>query len=102
VRHPPGVESLDRADRGAVVAELRVVVVLDDQAPGPRRPLHERGAARWRHHHPGRELVGGADHDRVRTEGGQPGRAQAIVVNRASGQGEPGLLDGGPQPRMRG
>ena len=38
-------EALDRADRLAVVAELGVVVVLDDHGAAPRRPVGEARAA---------------------------------------------------------
>ena len=37
-----GSEALERADRGAVVAQLGVVVVLDDQRVVPARPVEQR------------------------------------------------------------
>ncbi len=63
--HAARVESLDRTDTGAVVPEFRVVVVLDDEAPGTRRrPGDQLGASGRSHDGAGRELVGGRDDDR--------------------------------------
>ena len=52
-----GVEPLQRAERPAVVAELGVVVVLDDEPPAVARPREQRVAALGPHHGAGRELV---------------------------------------------
>ena len=50
-----GPQALQRADRGAVVAELGVVVVLDDQRVVRSRPLPERDAPLRREHGAERE-----------------------------------------------
>ena len=57
VGDPPGVEALQRADGLAVVAELGVVVVLDDQAVAVRRPGEELAPALAAEHDAGGELV---------------------------------------------
>ena len=67
-------QALDRADRLAVVAELGVVVVLDDQRAGPRRPVHEGRPAVGREHAARRVLVGGRDDDARRRRAAPAGR----------------------------
>ena len=58
---PVGSQSLDRADRRAVVAVIGVVVVLDDQGAGALRPGDDRGAGVRREDRAGRPLVGGGE-----------------------------------------
>jgi ABC-2 type transport system ATP-binding protein len=57
VGHDVGGDALQRADRAAVVAELTVVVVLDDQAAGGARPPRHGQAAFRGQGHAERELV---------------------------------------------
>jgi hypothetical protein len=52
------IQRLHRPDRLSVVAELAVVVVLDDEAAAASGPFHHRGSPRGRQHHPVRVLVG--------------------------------------------
>ncbi len=74
-------QPLDRADRLAVVAELRVVVVLDDQRARPRRPVREGRPAIGRQHPARRVLVGGRDDDAVDVEALQEIDPQAVLVD---------------------
>jgi hypothetical protein len=62
------VESLDRPDRFAVVAELGVVVVLDDERITLARPVEQLAASGAAHDDPGRELMGRGDENGVRVE----------------------------------
>ena len=61
VGDPVGLEALHGADRGAVVAVLGVVVVLDHERPGAPRPGEHRGAGLGREHAAGRPLVRGGE-----------------------------------------
>ena len=56
-----GLEGGERWHRGHVVAELRVVVVLDHQAPSRRGRGQQREPVRGGHHPAQRVLVGGCD-----------------------------------------
>ena len=58
-------EPLQGPDRWPIVAELGVVVVLDDEPIGGARPLQQRSTAGGREHDAGRELMGGRDEHRV-------------------------------------
>lgn len=60
-----GREALHGADRLAVVAELAVVVVLDDHSPGVTGPLDHPGAPLRRERHPERKLVRRGQKDRA-------------------------------------
>jgi hypothetical protein len=62
------VESLDRSDRFAVVAELGVVVVLDHQRITPACPVEQLAASGAAHDDAGWELVGRGDENGVRVE----------------------------------
>jgi hypothetical protein len=89
-----GREALNGADRLAVVAELAVVVVLDDHAPGVTGPLDHPGPAPRRQRHAERELVGRGQQHRA-------GRADlvhhgAAAVNRQHGQPQAGGRGHGP------
>ena len=75
------VEPLQRADGGAVVAVLRVVVVLDRDGVVLAQPLDERAPALRGEHDARRVLVGRRQHDR-------PG---ARALERADD--EPGAVD---------
>ena len=75
-------EPLDRAHRGAVVAVLGVVVVLDDDSAGACGPVDQRGAALRREHHAERELVRRRDERGVRGERLEHVHAQPGVVHR--------------------
>jgi hypothetical protein len=66
VEHALGREALQGADGHAIEAQLRVVVVLDDQAVVALRPLQEGGAPLGGQHGAGREVVRRRDHDRCR------------------------------------
>ena len=61
--HPVRRQPLDRAHRLSVVAELRVVVVLDDEPVHAVGPLDQLVSALRRQHHPGRRLVCRGHHD---------------------------------------
>ncbi len=65
VDHAPGVEVLEGADGLAVVAELAVVVVLQDQAAGAARPVDHGGPALRAQRPAERELVGRVEQHRV-------------------------------------
>ena len=75
-----GREALQRSDRLAVVAELGVVVVFEDQRAAVARPGDKRRAALGRQDGAGRELVGGGDGDGVEVELGEAGGVEAVVV----------------------
>jgi hypothetical protein len=81
--HARAARALQRAHRPPVVAELRVVVVLDDQPVHASRPVEQRGTAPGGQHDPRGELVRRAHdhrlHLRVR---GQPLDQQPLVVDR--------------------
>ena len=81
--HPLGREALQHADRVAVVAELGVVVVLDDEAVGVARPRDQRVAPLGGEHHAGRGLVGRRHHDHLRAGGGE----RVDVARRRSSTG---------------
>ena len=85
------VEPLERLQRPAGVAEVGVVVVLDDQRAAPGRPLQQPQPPRQAQRGAGRELVGGRDvHQpgRQRVVGGrQGGHVQAILVHRHRADG---------------
>jgi hypothetical protein len=82
-RHDPvGREALQRPDRLAVVAELCVVVVFDDDAVAFRRPREQFVAPLGCQDDPAGPLVGGGEQDRA-----DPGRTErahvdAVVVDR--------------------
>ena len=85
-----GRERLQRADGLAVVAELAVEVVLDDQPPLGRRPRHGGGAALAREHDARRELVRGREHGR---------RASPSRSVRAPRPSTAAARSRGPRPR---
>jgi hypothetical protein len=86
-------------DRAAVVAELGVVVVLQDQAVDPAGPVEQGAAALRREHHPGRELVGRAHDDRahpgIPVEVADP---QPVAVDPGRRDPQPGGHGGRAQP----
>jgi len=97
--HPRPVGALHGPDRPAVVAELGVVVVLQDQAVDPAGPGEQGGAALGREHHPGRELVGGAHHDRAhRRVGVEVADPQPVAVDARRHDPQPGPGGGLPEP----
>ncbi len=53
------------SDADPLAAQLRVVVVLDDQPVAALRPLDQLGAAARAQHRAGRELMGRRHHDRL-------------------------------------
>jgi hypothetical protein len=61
-----GGEALHGPDRLAVVAELAVVVVLDDHSPGVAGPLHHPGPPLRSERHPERKLVRRGQQHRAR------------------------------------
>jgi len=71
VHDPLRSERLERAQRVAVVAELAVVVVLDDQAPGRVAPLGDESPAPGSERRADRELMSGC-------EQGDVGRAETL------------------------
>jgi hypothetical protein len=73
---------LQCADRDAVVAQVRVVVVLDDQPVVLFGPVQERRAAPTGEHRAGRKLVGGGHHDGAGVGGGEGVEVEPIAVHR--------------------
>ena len=88
-------ESLQGADRHAVVAKLGVVVVLDDQ-PLLLGPLDQGGASLRREHRAGRELVRGSEQHRRGLRRGKHVDAQPALVDRDRHDLEAGLFDDQP------
>ena len=82
VGDPVGIEALHRADRGAVVAVLGVVVVLEHQRAGSLRPGEHRGARLRGEHAAGRPLVRRGEDQDVGVEVGQRVDAHAVVADR--------------------
>ena len=95
VGDPLGRETLQRADRDAVVAVLRVVVVLDDQA-FVAGPVDERRAPLRAQHGAGRKLVRRRDEDRRDVGRGERLDDDAAAVDRNRHDLEPSLLDDQP------
>lgn len=81
VDHAIGRDSLQRADRCAVVAVLGVVVVLDHQVTASH-PVQQRGATSGREHDTGRGLVGGRRQHRIGAAVGQRCDVDAVLVDR--------------------
>ena len=101
--HAVGGEALQRADRLPVVAELGVVVVLEDHPVDLVRPLHQLVATGRAQHRPGRALVGrrqqhgtgtaGAqvvDPDPLRVDAGPPTPAARPAARCGRGPAGPG------------
>ena len=82
IDHVVPVETLDGADRLAVVAELGVVVVLDDQRAAADGPVDEGGATLGREDGAGRVLVGGGDDDAVDVETVEQVHPHPALVDR--------------------
>ena len=95
------VQPLDRADRDPVVAELGVVVVLDDEPVATTRPGDELGPAIGRHHGPRRELVGRRHEHRVPGGLVESVGPQTAVVDRHRLDRQTGSRDGLPRVRLR-
>ena len=91
VDHPVRVEALEGADRLPVVAELAVVVVLQDEAAGGPCPVDDRRPPVRGQRAAERELVGGRQQHRVRGERGQGVDARGTRVEGQRRGGEPGL-----------
>lgn len=87
-----GVEVLQGADRLAVVAELAVVVVLQDPAAGAPSPVDDGRAPLGMQGHAERELVRGREEHgpRAAAGGAQVGRAGAVRVDRERRGAQPG------------
>ncbi|RPK52228.1 hypothetical protein EES40_02935 [Streptomyces sp. ADI93-02] len=109
VDDPLRVEALERAHRLTVVAELAVVVVLQDQTARGPRPVDRRGPPVGVQRDAGGELVGGGQQHRARTRcsrqrpGPRPERvdrdargAQARVGQEVPVDVQPVRLDGHP------
>ena len=90
VHHPPlPVQPLHSGDGAGGVAELAVVVVLNEVAPrGGVGPVEQPGAPARRHGHPRGELVGGGDVGQGGAAGGQGLRVHALAVD---GNGQHGF-----------
>jgi hypothetical protein len=82
---------LQGADRLPVVAELGVVVVLDDDRLSARGPVDEREPPFGGEDHAGRTLVGRGEHDRARARG-----IQGLHVHAAGVDGDRDGLEPGP------
>ena len=76
------VETLHRTNRLAVVAELTVVVVLDDPTIAPSRPLDERDSPCRRHRHSEGILVRGRHERRTRSSAVEDVDSQSVVIDR--------------------
>ena len=106
VQHVVGRERLECADRAAVVAELAVVVVLDDEAAGAFRPAHDLEPPRGAERHADRELVRRGEQHRIhvpepldhRAAGvdGDGDRREARGADDLAVRLVPDLLDGDP------
>ncbi len=93
--HAAGVEGGQGRHRVAAVAELAVVVVLDDRRAELVRDLEQPQATCERHHRPHRVLVRGRDRHDVGA--GRDGlRVQALVVDGDRDQGAAGARDRPP------
>ena len=106
VEHVVGRERLERADRATVVAELAVVVVLDDEAAGAFRPAHDLEPASRAERDADRELVRrgeqyrihvpeAVDHRAARVDG-DGDRREARGTDDLAVRLVPDLLDGDP------
>ena len=62
IDHPIGIQALQRRQRPPRIAELAVVVILQDPGVGFARPVEQLQSARQRHHHPQRILMRGRHH----------------------------------------
>ena len=106
VHHSVRCEALERADGVTVVAELAVVVVLDDPRVAIPRPSDEARAALGAHDRAQRILVSGRDDDGGRGGGSEHLDVDPLVVDRHRREtqafalqdrvveGKAGLLDG--------
>ncbi|TXL91951.1 aldo/keto reductase [Streptomyces sp. IB2014 016-6] len=95
-----GIRALEGPDGVAVVAELRVVVVLHDQPVHLPCPVDEFGAAGRGEDDTGRELVGGRDDHRAHVRlAAQQVDAEAVVVHGYGDGCQARRRDGGAQPR---
>ena len=95
-----GVQPLDRPDRVAVVAELGVVVVLDDEPIRSVGPRDEVRATLRRHHRTRRELVGRGHDDGGRAERVERVRPDTLAIDRHADHAQPDRLRGGPAGRL--
>ena len=75
-----GTQRLQGADRLAVVAELAVVVVVEDVTVGALGPLDDRGAPRRMQRHPVRVVVGGGEEHGGHVEVVELGHHRAVLV----------------------
>jgi hypothetical protein len=101
VHHALGAEALERPDRLAVVAELGVVVVLDDGPPAALGPVDEGGPPLGRKHRAGRVLVDRGDDHRPGVRGDEPVDPETVVVDGDRPPFEPGGRDRRPVFRIR-
>ncbi len=77
-----GCQALQAAGRPAVVTQLGVVVVLEDQGAAVAGPGDQAAAPARLQHGPERQRVGGGDDHRVGRHRGQGGDVDAVVVDR--------------------
>ena len=101
VDHAAGLESLERADRSAVVAELAVVVVLDHDAVRRPHPVEQARAPGRDERHPEWMLPVGRQRDRRRRACAVNQRVDlgAVGVDRHRLDREPGRGDDPPVER---
>ena len=96
------VEGGERGHRGDVVAELRVVVVLDDDRPGTARGVQQREPVGAGHHRPERVLVCRRDvRRRAPGEVGDRPRGREVAQLATDWLGSPRSPRGSPGPRAR-
>ena len=81
VQHVVGRERLECADRATVVAELAVVVVLDDEAAGAFRPAHDLEPPRRAEWDADRELVRCGEEHRIHVSEPVDHRAAGVDGN---------------------
>ena len=93
VDDPIGREALERADRHAVVAELGVVVVLDDQGVAAARPGDELAAPARVERRAGRIRVRGRDQHGADVVSVERGGVEPALVDRDGHRCEPGHRD---------
>ena len=87
------VESLDGTDCSPVVAELRVVIILDHQGARGFRPLQKADPSLRCHDRSGRKLMRRSYAHRVDTQPGELSRLQTAIVHRTAYESKPRLAN---------
>ncbi len=93
-------ERLQGAHRITVVAELAVVIVLDDHRAGAAGPVDDLHAAGRRQRHTGREVVARREQDRRRAAALELVDDHALAVHRDGDHAGAAPFDGSPVERQ--